>query len=141
MISSVIKRPGTALVASRIEQIKRILLVDDDISLCNLLNEYLGRAGFEVESIHDGRDALERIFSGNYLAVVLDLMLPGMKGLDLLQRIRTKSNIHVLILTAQGEEIDRILGLEVGGDDYFVKTFTPRELSGRRDRLLRSAEE
>jgi two-component system, OmpR family, response regulator CpxR len=140
MISSVTKRPGTAVVAPRTEPMKRVLLVDDDISLCNLLNEYLGRVGFEVESVHDGREAFERIFSGNYLAVVLDLMLPGIMGLDLLQQIRAKSNIPVLILTAQGEEIDRILGLEVGADDYLAKPFNPRELTARLNAVLRRSQ-
>jgi DNA-binding response OmpR family regulator len=140
MVSSFIRRSGTAPAGSRTEQLKRILLVEDDVSLCNLLNEYLRRVGFEVESVHDGRDALERIFSGNYLAVVLDLMLPGIMGLDLLQRIRAKSNIPVLILTAQGEEIDRILGLEVGADDYLAKPFNPRELTARLNAVLRRAQ-
>ena len=140
MIFSIAKGSGTPLIASRAEKAKRVLLVDDDMSLCNLLNEYLARAGFEVESVHDGRDALDRVFSGNYLAVVLDLMLPGIMGLDVLQRIRAKSNIPVLILTAQGEEIDRILGLEVGADDYLAKPFNPRELTARLNAVLRRAQ-
>ena len=137
MISSVIKRPGTSLPPTHTQQLKRILLVDDDLSLCGLLSEYLGRVGFEVEPVHSGLDALERVFSGDYFATVLDLMLPGMKGLDVLQRIRAKSNIPVLILTAQGDEIDRILGLEVGADDYLPKPFNPRELTARLNAVLR----
>jgi DNA-binding response OmpR family regulator len=140
MVSSVIRGSGAVPITSRTEQMKRILLVDDDLSLCNLLNEYLGRAGFEVESVHDGRDALDRILSGKYLAIVLDLMLPGIMGLDLLQRVRAKSNIPILILTAQGEEIDRILGLEVGADDYLAKPFNPRELTARLNAVLRRAQ-
>lgn len=140
MVSSVARGTGSALNTSQTEQMKRILLVDDDMSLCNLLNEYLARAGFEVEAVHDGRDALDRILSGKYLAIVLDLMLPGIMGLDLLQRVRAKSNIPILILTAQGEEIDRILGLEVGADDYLAKPFNPRELTARLNAVLRRAQ-
>src|ERR1700676_428987 len=137
MISSVVKRPGSSLPSTQTLQLKRILLVDDDLSLCGLLSEYLGRVGFEVEAVHNGLDALERVFSGDYFATVLDLMMSGMKGLDVLQRIRTKSNIPVLILTAQGDEIDRILGLEVGADDYLPKPFNPRELTARLNAILR----
>src|ERR1700676_2151721 len=137
MISSVVKRPGSSLPSTQTLQLKRILLVDDDLSLCGLLSEYLGPVGFEVEAVHNGLDALERVFSGDYFATVLDLMLPGMKGLDVLQRIRAKSNIPVLILTAQGDEIDRILGLEVGADDYLPKPFNPRELVARIRAILR----
>jgi DNA-binding response OmpR family regulator len=140
MISSITKDCRAPVVVSRTEKTKRILLVDDDVSLCSLLTEYLTRAGFEVESVHDGRDALDRIFLGKYLAMVLDLMLPGIMGLDLLQRIRAKSNIPVLILTAQGEEIDRIVGLEVGADDYLAKPFNPRELTARLNAVLRRAQ-
>jgi two-component system response regulator CpxR len=137
MISNVVKRPGTSLPSTPTLQLKRILLVDDDLSLCDLLGEYLGRVGFEIEAVHNGLDALKRVFSGDYFATVLDLMLPGMKGLDVLQRIRAKSNIPVLILTAQGDEIDRILGLEVGADDYLPKPFNPRELTARLNAVLR----
>jgi len=140
MISSITKDSRAPVVVSRTEKTKRILLVDDDVSLCDLLTEYLARAGFEVESVHHGRDALDRIFLGKYLAMVLDLMLPGIMGLDLLQRVRAKSNIPVLILTAQGEEIDRILGLEVGADDYLAKPFNPRELTARLNAVLRRAQ-
>jgi DNA-binding response OmpR family regulator len=140
MISSVMKASSSAPPYSPTETPdKRILLVDDDVALCNLLNEYLGRVGYEVESVHDGRDALERVLSGDHFATVLDLMLPGMKGLDVLQRIRAKSNIPVIILTAQGDEIDRILGLEVGADDYLPKPFNPRELTARLNAVLRRA--
>lgn len=139
MISTVTKRPAAVPPSSQTVHIQRILLIDDDVSLCNLLFEYLARAGYEVESVHNGRDALERVFSGAYLATVLDLMLPGIKGLDVLQRIRKKSDIPVLILTAQGEEIDRILGLEVGADDYLAKPFNPRELTARLNAVLRRA--
>jgi two-component system response regulator CpxR len=118
---------------------ERILLVLDDDALCNLLNESLGRAGYEVEVVHDGQEALERVFSGDYTATILDLMLPGSNGLEVLQQIRAKSHIPVLILTAQGEEIDRIVGLEVGADDCLPKPFNPRELTARLNAVLRRA--
>jgi two-component system, OmpR family, response regulator CpxR len=116
---------------------KCILLIDDDVALCNLLKEYFGRVGFSVDAVHSGREGLEVVFAKNYDAVVLDLMLPGMRGLDVLQRIRIRSNLPVLILTAQGEEIDRILGLEVGADDYLAKPFSTRELAARLNAVLR----
>lgn len=140
MISTESKRSATTQPGSQTMPAKRILLVDDDVSLCELLYEYLARAGYAVESVHDGRAAMERVFTGDYAAVVLDLMLPGLKGLEVLQRVRAKSNIPVLVLTAQGEEIDRILGLEVGADDYLPKPFSPRELTARLNAVLRRAQ-
>jgi len=115
----------------------RVLIVDDDVQLCRLLAERLGTEGFTIEAVHDGVRGLERALSLEHALVVLDLMLPGMGGLELLRRLRTKSPIPVLILTARGEDIDRILGLEIGADDYVPKPFNPRELVARVRAILR----
>jgi len=117
----------------------RVLIVDDDVQLCRLLAERLGTEGFTIEAVHDGVRGLERALSLEHALVVLDLMLPGMGGLELLRRLRTKSPIPVLILTARGEDIDRILGLEIGADDYVPKPFNPRELVARVRAILRRA--
>jgi DNA-binding response OmpR family regulator len=139
MISDVTTVSGPTPPAAHTLQMDRILLVDDDVALCLLLTEFLGRAGYNVETVHDGREALERVFSADYSATILDLMLPSVNGLEVLQRIRAKSQIPVVILTAQGEEIDRIVGLEVGADDYLPKPFNPRELTARLNAVLRRA--
>ena len=115
----------------------RVLIVDDDRELCELLAERLGTEGFAIEAVHDGPHGLERALSQNYSLVVLDLMLPGMGGLDVLRRIRARSPLPVLILTARGEDIDRILGLEIGADDYLPKPFNPLELIARIRAILR----
>lgn len=115
----------------------RILIVDDDVQLCRLLAERLDTEGFTIEAVHDGVRGLDRALSLDHALVVLDLMLPGMGGLDVLRKIRSKSPIPVLILTARGEDIDRILGLEIGADDYVPKPFNPRELIARIRAILR----
>lgn len=115
----------------------RVLIVDDDVELCRLLAERLGPEGFAIEAVHDGPHGLERALSGEHALVVLDLMLPGMGGLDVLRRLRAQSPLPVLILTARGEDIDRILGLEIGADDYVPKPFNPRELLARIRAILR----
>src|SRR5579885_2921033 len=115
----------------------RVLIVDDDVQLCRLLTERLATEGFSLEAVHDGVHGLERALSLEHALVVLDLMLPGMGGLDVLRRLRAKSPIPVLILTARGEDIDRILGLEIGADDYVPKPFNPRELIARIRAILR----
>jgi DNA-binding response OmpR family regulator len=115
----------------------RVLIVDDDVQLCRLLSERLGTEGFALESVHDGIRGLERALSMEHALVVLDLMLPGMGGLDVLRKLRARSPIPVLILTARGEDIDRILGLEIGADDYVPKPFNPRELIARVRAILR----
>ncbi len=114
-----------------------ILLVDDDIQLCKLLAERLGTEHYRVETVHDGSHGLERALSKEHALVVLDLMLPGMGGLEVLRRLRTVSPVPVLILTARGEDSDRILGLERGADDYVPKPFNPRELIARIRAILR----
>jgi DNA-binding response OmpR family regulator len=115
----------------------RVLLVDDDVQLCNLLAERLAGEGYAMETVHDGSRGLERALSMEYALVVLDLMLPGMGGLDILRRLRKVSPVPVLILTARGEDSDRIRGLEMGADDYVPKPFNPRELIARIRAILR----
>src|SRR6476619_326880 len=115
----------------------RILIVDDDFELCSLVSEYLAPEGFRVESVHDGETGLQRALSGNYLMVVMDVMLPGMSGFDVLRRIRATSRVPVLLLTARGEDVDRIVGLEIGADDYLPKPCNPRELVARIRAVLR----
>lgn len=118
----------------------KILIIDDDVELCELVKEYLTREGFEVEAVHNGDKGLERALSGDHALIVLDLMLPGMMGLDVLRRLRSESRIPVLILTARGEDVDRIVGLEIGADDYLAKPFNPRELLARVRAILRRSQ-
>ena len=115
----------------------RVLIIDDDVELCELVEEYLKPEGFEVEAVHEGEKGLERALSGDHVLVVLDLMLPGMNGLDVLRKLRGESSIPVLILTARGDDVDRIVGLEIGADDYLPKPFNPRELLARIRAILR----
>jgi two-component system response regulator CpxR len=114
-----------------------ILVIDDDVELCSLVGEYLAPEGFHVESVHDGNQGLDRALSGDHLLVVLDVMLPGLNGFEVLRRVRNKSRIPVLLLTARGEDVDRIVGLELGADDYLPKPFNPRELVARIRAILR----
>ena len=114
-----------------------ILIVDDDKQLCDLLHQRLRAENFTLGPVHDGLGGLERALSGQHALVILDLMLPRLSGLDVLRRLRAKSAIPVLILTARGEEIERVLGLEIGADDYLSKPFSPRELIARIRAILR----
>ncbi len=122
----------------------RILVVDDDVELCELLSEYLGAEGFAVEAVHDGREGLVRASERAHSLVVLDVMLPGLNGFDVLRRLRESSQVPVVMLTARGQDVDRIVGLEMGADDYLAKPFNPRELVARiraiQRRLDREAE-
>ena len=115
----------------------RILVIDDDVELCSLVTEYLEPEGFQVEAVHDGEQGLERALTGDHLLVVLDVMLPKMNGFDVLRRMRATSRMPVLLLTARGEDVDRIVGLEIGADDYLPKPFNPRELVARIRAILR----
>jgi two-component system phosphate regulon response regulator OmpR len=117
--------------------VERILLVEDDPRLAEMLSEYLGEAGFRVTVAPLGATALERLAGAEYDAVVLDLMLPDMDGLDLCRQLRTRADTPVLMLTARGEPVDRIVGLELGADDYLPKPFQPRELLARLRAILR----
>ncbi len=109
----------------------RILVIDDDRELCGLLGEYLATEGFCVDAVHDGLRGADQACEGQYALVVLDVMLPGLNGLDALRRIRGVTAVPVVMLTARGEEVDRIVGLELGADDYLPKPFNPRELVAR----------
>ena len=115
----------------------RLLLVEDDQKLCRLLKDYLEPLGYEVEAVHDGRAGLLRALEEPRAAVILDVMLPGMSGLDVLRELRKTSQTPVLMLTALGDEVDRIAGLEIGADDYLPKTFSTRELLARLRAVLR----
>ena len=117
----------------------RILVIDDDVELADLLRTFLQREGFQPDLIHDGRAGLERALAGAYDLVVLDVMLPGMDGFEILRRIRQQSRVPVLMLTARGDEPDRIVGLENGADDYVPKPFNPRELVARIRAIQRRA--
>ena len=118
----------------------RILVIDDDVELCSLVSEYLQSEGFQIECVHNGESGLERALAGDQVLVVLDVMLPGLNGFDVLRRIRDASNIPVLLLTARGEDVDRIVGLEIGADDYLPKPFNPRELVARIRAVLRRSQ-
>ncbi|MDX2029679.1 MAG: response regulator transcription factor [Blastocatellia bacterium] len=109
----------------------RILMIDDDVKLCRLVADYLAPMGFEVESAHTGPAGLEKARAEKYDAVILDVMLPGMDGFEVLRQLRRDSTVPVLMLTALGDESDRIVGLEIGADDYLPKTFSTRELLAR----------
>jgi len=115
----------------------RVLIIDDDMELCRLLSERLQPEGFAIETIQDGQIGLKRAALGQHDLVILDLMLPGMSGLDVLRNLRSHSSVPVLILTARGDDVDRILGLEIGADDYLPKPFNPRELVARIRAILR----
>jgi len=122
----------------------KLLIVDDDTELCDLLAEYLGAEGFDISQHHDGQQAIDHLQeqskAGSYYdAIVLDFMLPGLQGLDVLQRLRTFSQTPVIMLTARGEDIDRIVGLEAGADDYLPKPCNPRELLARLRAVMRRA--
>jgi two-component system response regulator CpxR len=117
----------------------RVLLVDDDTELGELVREYLAREGLSLEVEADGTRAVDRALSGDYQLIVLDVMLPGVSGFDILRHLRAASRIPVLMLTARGDDIDRIVGLELGADDYLSKPFNPRELVARIRAILRRA--
>ncbi|WP_300526098.1 response regulator transcription factor [Aminiphilus sp.] len=116
---------------------ERILVVDDDQELCSLLAEYLETEGFAVEALFDGRRVREKLLAGRFVLVVLDVMLPGRNGFDVLRELRSESDVPVLMLTARGDDVDRIVGLEMGADDYLPKPFNPRELVARIRAILR----
>jgi DNA-binding response OmpR family regulator len=118
---------------------RRVLLVDDDKKFCRLLADYLKPMGYDLIAAHTGPDGVEKALAGEWHAVILDVMLPGMDGLEVLRRIRISSQVPVLMLTARGEETDRIVGLEVGADDYLPKTFSTRELLARLRSVTRRA--
>jgi DNA-binding response OmpR family regulator len=109
----------------------RVLVIDDDRELCALITAYLQPLGYEVTAEHEGASGVERALAGKFHAVILDVNLPGMDGFEVLQRLRSQSDVPILMLTSRGEETDRIVGLEMGADDYLPKTFSSRELLAR----------
>ena len=109
----------------------RVLMIDDDLELCQLVSVCLVREGMNVQVAHDGRSGLSLAISGQYDLAILDVMLPKLTGLQVLKQLRTTSNIGILMLTARGEEADRIMGLEYGADDYLSKPFSAGELAAR----------
>lgn len=115
----------------------KVLLIDDDVELVDMLKQYLELEGFEVTGVHDGEAGVREAASGRYSLVVLDVMMPVLNGVETLRRIRGDSRIPVLMLTARGDDVDRILGLELGADDYVPKPCTPRELVARVRAILR----
>ena len=117
----------------------RVLLIDDDARLPGLLQEYLGQNGVDLSHAPDGPSGLKALDAGAYDAVLLDVMMPGMDGLEVLKRVRARANTPVLMLTARGDEADRVVGLEIGADDYVAKPFSPRELLARLRAVLRRA--
>jgi len=115
----------------------KVLLIDDDIELVDMLREYLEQEKFEVRVAYDGETGVSEALTNQYAIVVLDVMMPGLNGLETLRRIRAKTNLPILMLTAKGDDTDRIIGLELGADDYVPKPCTPRELTARIRAILR----
>ena len=118
---------------------ERILIIDDDIELCELVTEYLQPEGYAVEAIHEGQVAVQRALSGEHALAVLDYMLPGLNGFEVLRQIRAGSRLPVVMLTARGDDVNRIIGLQLGADDYLPKPFNPMELVARINAVLRRA--
>jgi len=117
--------------------VAEVLLIDDDTHLCQMLVDYLGRYGFMVSTAHRGDTGLQAAHEKPWALILLDVMLPGLDGFEVLRRIRAVSTTNVLLLTAQGEDVDRIIGLEIGADDYLPKPFNPRELLARMRAIIR----
>ena len=116
---------------------ERILIIDDDVALCELVAEYLEPLGFQIEAVHRGDAGAQRALESEHDLILLDVMLPGQNGFEVLHHIRESSKIPVLMLTARGDDVDRIVGLEIGADDYLPKPFNPRELAARVRAILR----
>lgn len=115
----------------------KLLLIDDDRELCDLLIEYLATEGFNLEAVHDGEAGVEAALSGKYNLILLDVTLPKLNGFDVLKKVRQQSDVPVLMLTARGDDVDRIIGLEFGADDYLPKPYNHRELVARIKAILR----
>jgi len=118
-------------------QPKEILIIDDDVELCQMLSEFLAPDHLNLSADHNGEGGLRSLKEGSFDLLILDIMLPGMSGLEVLKQLRNFSEIPVIMLTARGEDVDRILGLEFGADDYIPKPFNPRELVARIKAILR----
>lgn len=119
---------------------ENILIIDDDVALCELVSEYLEPLGFQVEAVNRGDTGVKRALQGEHSIILLDVMLPGLNGFDVLRLIRAQSKTPVLMLTARGDDVDRIVGLEIGADDYLPKPFNPRELAARIRAILRRSD-
>jgi DNA-binding response OmpR family regulator len=117
--------------------VEDVLLIDDDVELCSMLTEYLAKHEIRVKSVHRGDTGFVVAQKRPWAMILLDVMLPGIDGFEVLRRIRAESNVSVLLLTARGEDVDRIVGLEIGADDYLPKPFNPRELLARMRAVLR----
>ncbi|MEJ7624329.1 MAG: response regulator [Pyrinomonadaceae bacterium] len=117
----------------------KVLIIDDDEELCELVSEYLTVEGFEISCINDGEAGLQHALTGDYDMAILDVMLPKMNGFDVLRKLRETSRLPVIMLTARGDDMERIVGLEIGADDYLPKPFNPRELAARLRAILRRA--
>jgi DNA-binding response OmpR family regulator len=131
--------PDMAMMET-VQATRRILLVEDDPTVSDVVERYLHREGFAVETVADGRLALQRAMADPPNLMVLDLMLPGIDGLEVFRRLRASAPVPVIMLTARGDEHDRVIGLELGADDYMGKPFSPRELTARIKAVLRRAE-
>jgi two-component system OmpR family response regulator len=116
---------------------EKILLIDDDVELVEMIRDYLTREGFEVTMVHDGESGVREALSGHYAIAVIDVMMPGINGIEVLRRVRRESSMPVLMLTARGDDTDRIVGLELGADDYVPKPCTARELTARIRAILK----
>src|SRR5436309_9326999 len=118
---------------------QQILVIDDDTELCELVAEYLEPEGYKVEAVHDGYQGVQRALSGKHALAVLDYMLPGLNGFEVLRQIRAVSRLPIVMLTARGDDVNRIIGLQLGADDYLPKPFNPLELVARINAVLRRA--
>ena len=119
---------------------QKILVIDDDVELCELVAEYLEPDGYKVEGVHEGSQGVQRALAGEHVLVVLDYMLPGLNGFEVLRQIRAQSNVPVVMLTARGDDVNRIIGLQIGADDYLPKPFNPLELVARINAVLRRSQ-
>ena len=119
---------------------QKILVIDDDVELCELVAEYLEPDGYQVEAINDGNAGVNRALSGEHALVVLDYMLPGLNGFEVLRQVRSTSLVPIVMLTARGDDMNRIVGLQLGADDYLPKPFNPLELVARINAVLRRAQ-
>lgn len=115
----------------------KVLIIDDDEELCELVSEYLAVEGFEIQAVNDGDAGLEKALTGNFDLAILDVMMPKKNGFEVLRELRKQSQLPVLMLTARGDDMERIVGLETGADDYLPKPFNPRELVARLRAILR----
>jgi two-component system response regulator CpxR len=124
-------------VSDEKQLMQQILVIDDDVELCELVAEYLEPDGYKLEAVHEGHEGVQRALSGQYALVVLDYMLPGLNGFEVLRQIRASSRVPIVMLTARGDDINRIIGLQIGADDYLPKPFNPLELVARINAVLR----